>query len=301
LFFFFQLPCLAGVFFCCRNCFPVRDLPRVVKENNLLIFLADGDLGVDLGHDSFDLVLCKSQIGVNLFLVNFISLGKREHRNETEDKQRESVEPSADVGHHPEEDAELDGVDHVFDENQAAEFANVGRHVGRDDFGVFLGLLRADAQIHLQVLSERMTGIAFLDGSQSPLVNSKRKRDRQHSEGDVGDDREHGEDGEGDEEDERGSGDSRRLLDFLPVDQIHDRRVQLGGKIARHVAGLRWDDTLDEKGTPLVDCRQHQEVRRQRREECRQERVSVADSILHSENARVTGLCLIRTRLKNFE
>ena len=77
--------------------------------------------------------------------------------------------------------------------------------------------------------------------------------------------------------------------------------MQLGGKIARHVAGLRWDDTLDEKGTPLVDCRQHQEVRRQRREECRQERVSVADSLLHSENARVTGLCLIRPRLKNFE
>ena len=55
--------------------------------------------------------------------------------------------------------------------------------------------------------------------------------------------------------------------------------MQLGGKIARHVAGLRWDDTLDEIGTPLVDCRQHQEVRRQRREECRQERVSVADSL----------------------
>ena len=63
------------------------------------------------------------------------------------------------------------------------------------------------------------------------------------------------------------------------------RRVQLGGKIARHVAGLRWDDTLDEKGTPLVDCRQHQEARRQRGEECRQERVSVAESLFHSENA----------------
>ena len=55
--------------------------------------------------------------------------------------------------------------------------------------------------------------------------------------------------------------------------------MQLWGKIARHVAVLRWDDTLDEKGTPLVDQSQHQEVDRQRRdesvgytEECRQDR-----------------------------
>ena len=40
-------------------------------------------------------------------------------------------------------------------------------------------------------------------------------------EGDVRDDREHGEDGEGDEEEERGSGNNGRLLDVLPVDQIH--------------------------------------------------------------------------------
>ena len=40
--------------------------------------------------------------------------------------------------------------------------------------------------------------------------------------GDVGDDRENGEDGEGDEKEKRRSGDGGRLLDILPVDQIHD-------------------------------------------------------------------------------
>lgn len=109
---------------------------------NLLILLADRDLSVDLGHDSFDLVLGKSQIGIDLFLVNFVGLGKREHGNEAEDEKRESVEPGADVSHNPEEDSELDGVNHVFNEDEAAEFSDVGRHVGRDDFSVFLGLFR---------------------------------------------------------------------------------------------------------------------------------------------------------------
>jgi len=247
---------------------------RVLMLNELLIFLADGDLGVNqfnntvvqfqcqffglievlrhlffqdfsgirdetfsffdqefgqlgfvflsVSHDSFDLILCKSQIGIDLLLVNFVSLGKREHRNETKDQESESVEPSANVSHNPEEDAEFDGVDHVFDQDETTEFADVGGHVRRDDFSVFLGLLRADGQVHLQVLSERMAFIALLNGSQSPLVDGKGERHRQHCEGDVRDDREHGEDGEGDEEEEGRSGDDGRLLDVLPVDQIHD-------------------------------------------------------------------------------
>lgn len=168
----------------------------------LLILLADWDLSVDLGHDSFDLVLCKSQIGIDLFLVNFVSLGKREHGNEAEDEKRESVEPGTDVSHHPEEDSELDGVDHVFNENEATEFANVGRHVGRDDFGVFLGLLRANAQVHFQVLSKWVSLIALLNGGQSAFVDGVGERHRQHCEGDVGDNGENREDGEGDEEEE---------------------------------------------------------------------------------------------------
>jgi len=195
---------------------------RVLMLNELLIFLADGDLGVNLSHDSFDLILCKSQIGIDLLLVNFVSLGKREHRNETKDQESESVEPSANVSHNPEEDAEFNGVDHVFDQDETTEFADVGGHVRRDDFSVFLGLLRADGQVHLQVLSEWMAFIALLNGSQSPLVDGKGERHRQHCEGDVRDDREHGEDGEGDEEEEGRSGDDGRLLDVLPVDQIHD-------------------------------------------------------------------------------
>merc|ERR1712168_1412784 len=137
--FLIQLPCLAGI--CYGLPFSLAEIFRVLMLNELLIFLADGDLGVNLGHDSFDLILCKSQIGIDLLLVNFVSLWKREHRNETEDKQRESVEPSANVSHNPEEDSEFDGVDHVFNEDEAAEFADVGGHVRRDDFRVFLGLL----------------------------------------------------------------------------------------------------------------------------------------------------------------
>jgi hypothetical protein len=81
---------------------------------SLLILLSDGDLGVDLGHDSFDLVLRESQIGIDLLLVNFVGLWKREHRDEAEDEKGESVEPGADVSHHPEEDSEFDGVNHVL-------------------------------------------------------------------------------------------------------------------------------------------------------------------------------------------
>jgi len=196
-------------------------------ENELLIFLADRDLGVDLGHDSFDLILCKSQVGIDLFLVDFVSLGKREHRDETEDHERESVEPGADVSHHPEEDAEFDGVDHVFDEDETAEFADVSGHVRGNDFSIFLGFLRADGQVHLQVLSERMAFIALLNGSQSPLVDSVGERHRQDGEGDVRDDGEHGEDGKGDEEEEGRSGHDGRLLNVLPVDQIHHSVAQM--------------------------------------------------------------------------
>jgi len=169
---------------------------------SLFILLADRDLSVDLSHDSFDLVLCKSQIGIDLFLVNFVSLGKREHGNEAENEKRESVEPGADVSHHPEEDSELDGVDHIFNKDEATDFSDVGRHVRRDDFRVFLGLFRADAQVHLQILSKWMSLIALLDGSQSALVDGVGEGHRQHCEGDVGDDGEHGEDGKGDEEEE---------------------------------------------------------------------------------------------------
>merc|ERR1719309_1741962 len=110
-----------------------------MKTTNLLIFLTDGDLCVNqrqivlrfllqdfrqfssvrfnMSHDSLDLILCNSQVGVDLLLVNFVSLGKREHGDETKDHKGESVEPGADVSHHPEEDAEFDGIDHVFNED----------------------------------------------------------------------------------------------------------------------------------------------------------------------------------------
>merc|ERR1712212_1246527 len=98
-----------------KDCFThfssFRDLPSILMVISLFVLLADRDLSVDLSHDSFDLVLCESQIGIDLFLVNFVSLGKREHGNEAENEKRESVEPGADVSHHPEEDSELDGVD----------------------------------------------------------------------------------------------------------------------------------------------------------------------------------------------
>jgi len=224
---FLSFSCLALLGFFCYlfgfdfSVFSV-EIFRVLMENELLIFLADRDLGVDLGHDSFDLILCKSQIGIDLLLVNFVGLGKREHGDETKDHESESVEPGADVSHNPKEDAEFDGVDHVLDKDQSAEFTDVSGHVRRDDFSIFLGLLRADGQVHLQILSERMAFIALLNGGQSPLVDGVRESHRQHCEGDVRDDREHGEDGEGDEEEEGRSGDDRRLLDVLPVDQIHD-------------------------------------------------------------------------------
>merc|ERR1712212_842616 len=112
---------------------------------NLLILLADRDLSVDQ------------------FLVNLVCLGKREHGDEAEDEKRESVEPGSDVSHHPEEDSEFDGVNHVFDKDETTKFSDVGRHVGRDDFSVFLGLFRTDAQVHLQILSEWVSLIALLD------------------------------------------------------------------------------------------------------------------------------------------
>ena len=34
--------------------------------------------------------------------------------------------------------------------------------------------------------------------------------------------------------------------------------MQLGGEVARHGAGLRWNNALDKVRTPLVDCRQHE-------------------------------------------
>merc|ERR1719282_870310 len=100
-----------------------------MKTTNLLIFLADGDLSVNLSHDSLDLILCNSQVGVNLLLVNFVSLGKREHGDETKDHKSESVEPGANVSHHPEEDAKFDGVDHVFNEDEPSQFPDICGHV----------------------------------------------------------------------------------------------------------------------------------------------------------------------------
>ena len=56
---------------------------------------------------------------------------------------------------YPEEDAKFDGVDHVFNEDEPSQFPDISGHVWRNDLGIFLGFLRADGQIHLQVLSTK--------------------------------------------------------------------------------------------------------------------------------------------------
>lgn len=104
--------------------------------------------------DLVDLSSDQIEVGVNLCLVVLVDFGQSEERHEAEDDECESVEPRAQVGQNVENEPELEGVDQVFDEEPATELRDGRvdvryRHVCRVTHA-----LRAQGQVHVQVLSE---------------------------------------------------------------------------------------------------------------------------------------------------
>ena len=63
-------------------------------------------------------------ISINLSLVVLINFWYGEQSNVSDYEKRETVKPCPDVRQAPEENAEFDGVEQIFDEDPSTEFVN---------------------------------------------------------------------------------------------------------------------------------------------------------------------------------
>lgn len=81
----------------------------------------------------------------------------------TKDGESDSVEPGTEVGQDPQEQAELGGVNEVFDQEQASELGQSGVHVRSAHSGCLFDFLLRQNQVHLQVLSTQSNGYANKD------------------------------------------------------------------------------------------------------------------------------------------
>jgi len=114
----------------------------------LLLGRLDGDQGHHLALDLLHLHHHLPYHFVSLVLVIEVELGKGEGSNPGKDDEGHGVEPGADVGDAPQAEAELDGVHHVVNQEQAAQLGHGRVHLLGDALGVGLHVLRGDGHWH---------------------------------------------------------------------------------------------------------------------------------------------------------
>ena len=79
----------------------------------------------------------------------FTNLGNGEESNPREDDESHGVEPAANVGQEPKGDTELDGVQHVFNEEESPELGEGAVHLLGGGGGNALHLLAGDNKVEL--------------------------------------------------------------------------------------------------------------------------------------------------------
>jgi len=197
----------------------------------LLCCILDGDDRHDLALDLCHLRVDGADDLVDRGLIVLVEQGQGEEPEPGHDDQGHHVEPGADVGEAPEAEDELEGVEPVLEEEEAAELHDGGvghvheeaRHLGH--------LLGGD--VHLKV-GEGHQGVAasvrLFHENHGIAVDFDAEDDDEEGEGDVGDDGDEAEVADGDEAGEDEAEGAAAGHGVHPVHQVLGGRLH-GGQV----------------------------------------------------------------------
>lgn len=136
---------------------------------NVLFFLL-GDGGGSSGDDASDLGLDLVQSGLNLLqngvdggLVVQVNLGDTEDGDPGEDDEGHGVEPGADVGQEPEAGAELDGLEHVLDQEETSQLGEAEVELAADAAGEAVDLVLGDLPVAAGEFSDGVDNVGLLE------------------------------------------------------------------------------------------------------------------------------------------